>query len=1153
MSDHKKGIHEILIGFADFIRELWRRKMVQSVAAYGVVSWIFMEVSSVILPAFDAPPIVLQSIIGLIILGFPIVVIFSWVFDITSKGIVRTDDKDADIDGDVDEADEADEEVPTQALRRQLTVLCVKIQISQQGGSGDPEDLLEIQPRVMLLAYKVIERFEGTGVPSRAGELLAYFGYPVANEEASRNAIRAALGVVNGIKQFSKSESVDPTIRISCSAAIHTGDVIVEESNRNGESEPTIVGVVPTEAVELLDRCKAGEVVISERTNRNVKGYFEVSAMGETSFGSAMAQGQVYRVLLESGAHNRLEAQGKGELLPLIGRDLEFSQLQQHWRRVLDGQGQVVLVTGSSGIGKSRLTQEFKEFVAENPQAWLTELFCDPFSINTALHPVIEFFRQVLFTSQEHDPSVEHLVRIEGLLAEYNQDLAKTVPVFASMLNIPLSDKYAPTTDSPQRLRQQIIELFVDIFVMRAARQPVLFILEDMHWADPTTIALLELLVEQVPAQQIMCVFTFRSSFQHNWGFASHISMMNLIGLEQQAAMEVCTSISSTLPPQVIEQIAAKADGVPLFIEEVTRSLVESGAFDKKTSEADLHKMIKTVIPTTLQDALSARLDGLGKALNIAQLGATIGRDFQHDLITEVAPQVKAKNVEAGLQNLIEPEILHKKGMGTKASYRFRHALMHDAAYQSLIKKHRKAFHKAIVEVVERQFPELVKTVPETLAHHCAFAGLYGKAIDYRLKAANQAMVTASTAEAIKHLRLGLELIEKLPKGNERNLKELSLQTTLGSASMFAYGYASPEARDAYLAAERLCGPEIQLQFAVPVAMGLSAYHSVRGAAIKGQEQNKKILTMANQTQENDLLLWAHAFTCVGNFYEGKFDQTGSHLEEVLKRYSFKKHRGLCIATSQDPQVFAVLHAAQAMWALGFADQAVQLASQKDLLADKLEHPLVLQQAIGWGNVIYLYRREPGFLVEKARLAHEIATEQNIPFYIGGNLVWWGAGLAQQGDHESGVKMMLEGLEVLNGTGAQIGRPMMLALVAQSLASLGQVDEAQEKVSAALAQVEKWGERFYLAEIVRTRGDLYLQSAKVENAEEAYRQAIDVARKQSAKAWELRAATSLARLLNQQGRQAEAVECLGELFDWFTEGLTTADLEDARLLLAEIR
>ena len=335
--------------------------------------------------------------------------------------------------------------------------------------------------------------------------------------------------------------------------------------------------------------------------------------------------------------------------------------------------------------------------------------------------------------------------------------------------------------------------------------------------------------------------------------------------------------------------------------------------------------------------------------------------------------------------------MLWRDGGGeNRANYRFKHALIQDAAYQSLIKKQRRLFHIAIANVLETQFPDIVASNPEILAHHYANAGELKKAIDYRLKAAAHAMLTAATAEAISHVRNGLVLLESIDESAERDLLELSLQTTLGTASMFAYGVHSPQAHEAYSKAEQLCGPDVPLQNAVPVVMGLSAYHSVRGAALEGQRQNRRILEMATATGDRDLQLWAHAFACVGNFYEGRFEESRACLADVTRLYDSDRHRHLSTGSGQDPRVFAMLHASQALWALGYPDQARKLAIEKDKLAEDLGHPLVLQQALGWGNVVYLYRHEPDVLVEKARRAHDIAVEQEIPFYIGGNLVWWG-------------------------------------------------------------------------------------------------------------------------------------------------------------------
>ena len=425
-------IHRTLIRCSKFMHEIWRRRLVQSAAGYAVVGWIVVEISSVVLPAFDAPPVALRYVIGVIVLGFPVVMIFSWLFDLTAEGLVRTEDEEEASDQD----EEEDEELEIQSVRRQLTVLHVSI----EGDSVDPEDLLEVQPRAIQLCRKICERYEGSIVPSRAGELFVYFGYPIAQEEATRNAVRAALGAVNGISRFSTGGSVGDSVHLSCRAAVHTGDVVVEESSASEDGEATIVGIVPSEAARLLNRCAAGEVLISAEANSRVKGLFEVTAVGDsTNDGDGK---EVYRVSYESGARNRLEAQPEDEKLPLIGRDIELSQLQQHWRRALDRNGQVVLMGGGAGMGKSRIVQAFKEVVAENPQAWLWELFCEPMSKDTALHPVAEFFHKSVLGLDETESPAESLAQVEGFPAEYNQHLPEAVPLFASMLNVTLSDQY---------------------------------------------------------------------------------------------------------------------------------------------------------------------------------------------------------------------------------------------------------------------------------------------------------------------------------------------------------------------------------------------------------------------------------------------------------------------------------------------------------------------------------------------------------------------------------------------------------------------------------------------------------------------------------------------------------------------------------------
>lgn len=1087
-----------------FMQEVWRRKVVQTAAAYVVAGWVVIEGASVVLPAFDAPPVILQAVIVTVALGLPVILVLSWIYDVTTRGVVRTDDG--------DEADESVVEEPTdeleiQSVRRQVTALCACIDIGSDTDAVDPEDLLELEPQAMELANKVFARYGGHAVPSRPGELLVYFGFPVAQEEATRNAVRAGLGLVSGISRFNDREAARAGVTVACRATVHTGEVVVEMPSAGDDTEARIVGTLPTETARILERSAQGAVVLSEAALRNVRGLFQAEPLSD---GDAPAERNLYRVTFESGARNRLEAMGDEDLLPLVGRNVELSQLDQAWKRSLDGQGQVALVSGSAGMGKSRIVHAFKKAVAENPQAWTWELYCEPMSQDTALFPVVEFLREGILGIDDAQAADDALARVEGLLAEYDQDLQETVPLLAALLGVPLGGDYKPSSATPQRQRQALIQLLIDLVTMRAKRQPLLFVAEDVHWADSTTMELIGVLIEQVPVSRIMVVVTYRHPFETPWRNASHISTLSIAGLDSAAAEEVCHSISADIPAPVIARITDRADGVPLFIEEVTKALVESGAFGKEPDDARVQRLIEELIPDTLRDALTARLDRLGKARDVAQLGAAIGRDFSHRLIAEVADELKARRLDDYLEQLVEPEILLRAGMGHRTTYRFKHKLIQDAAYHTLIRKQRKLFHAAIARVLEDGFPDIAANNPGILALHFAASDQPQKAIDYRLKAAAQAMLTAATSEAMANLHAGLELLEQIPAGPERDLHELSLRTVLGSASMFAFGYASAEAHAAYSRAEALCGPEVPLQHAVPVVMGLSAYHSVRGAAREGQLQNQRILEMAEATGDETLMLWGHAFACVGNFYEGNFAASKDDLEHVLSLYDLDKHRDLSAATSQDPKVFAMAHAAQSIWALGDSEAALELAAERDRLAEEIGHPLVLQQSLGWGNIVFLYCGQPDVVVEKSCRAHDIAAEQNIPFYVGANLVWWGAGLSRQGDHDAGVAKMRDGLDMLEGTGAKIGRPMMLTLVAEALGDAGRAAEGLEPIAEALAQVEQWGECFYLAETLRVNGLLKHKLGKTEEAGDDLRRAVDTARAQGAVSFQSMAEASLA-------------------------------------------
>ncbi|MFK7831277.1 MAG: AAA family ATPase [Congregibacter sp.] len=1123
-------------------REGWRRKALQTAAAYAVAAWVTVEVASVVLDAFAAPSYVLQLIIILALTGFPIAMVLSWLFDVTPHGLVRTADS-SDIatvsieDANPDETNTdtaADTLNPAVQTRRHLTILCASIELADPD-STDPEDLVELQLQLELLFNKVCIRFGGHVLPAGTGVLHAWFGYPSASEDAARNAVRTALGLIDGLERYANASTTYKGTETPFRVAVHSGDVIVHENQTEAEGTPQITGMAPRQAVKLLESGVPGEALISAEVFRSVRGFFELEAIDS----DAPASG--YRVLYESLARSRLEALERKDLLPMVGRDLELRQLNEYWNRAANKQGQVVLLTGSGGIGKSRLSHELKLQVAKNTRSWMIEYRCESIHAESALYPVIVFYRRLIIGVLEEGSASDHLARIEGFLAEYNQDLNEAVPIFADLLGVAFEDRYEKTGYSPQKQRAKALDLLVDLMTQRAARQPVLLIMENLHWADPSSIELMGMLIEQAPALSMMCLLTVRTPFELPWAMSSHVAQINLTGLDTQAVASVCQSISASLPAPVVESIAEKADGVPLFVEEVTRSLVDTGAFDQDMSEQQLKELIENIIPSTLKDVLTARLDSLGGALDIAQLGATIGRDFSHKLITEVATRVESPEVEARLEALVAPEIVHRLGAGNNRSYRFKHALVQDAAYQLMLKRKRQDFHTAICDVLVQKFPDLVDPNPEILAFHYEGAEDYQQAIHHLTKVADKAMLTAATAEAISALLRGLRLVEKLPTGEQRTLLELQLQTALGSASMFAYGYASERAHNAYMRAEGLLREDIPLQYVVPVVMGLSAYHSVRGATQEGQRHNNRILEIANQTGDEDLALWANGFLCVGDFYEGHFSESREHLDVVQRLYDFDRHRNLSVQTSQDPKVFAMAHCNQSLWAMGAVDQAAEMAKQQEDLAVAIGHPLVLQQALGWGNVVFLYRGEAERLIEKAQHAHEMAVKQGLTFYIGGNKVWWGAALVQKNKFAEGLEKMREGISLLGATGAEIGKPMMLALVADALGKSGEPEQGLQELDAALAQIERWGERFYLAECYRLQGEMFARLDRVERAWECFEQSLATARQQGARSFELRTEISRTQLALTSGDASSELAALRSVYDGIEEGRSTAD------------
>ena len=635
--------------------------------------------------------------------------------------------------------------------------------------------------------------------------------------------------------------------------------------------------------------------MISAATWQLLGGFFACQALGPVRLRGRAQPLEVYQVLAETTARSRLEAVGSTGLTPLVGREQEVGLLRERWAQVTDGMGQVVLLSGEAGIGKSRLVQVLQEYVATEPQAWLTPCQCSPYYQHTALYPMIDLLERVVLRFEREESPPQKLRKLEGHLVQYGLPLAEAVPLFAALLSLPLTAAYAPLTMSPEQQKQQTLHAFLTILLRIAAQQPVLFVMEDLHWVDPTTLELLSLLVDQGPTARILALLTFRPDFSPPWTGRSHLTQVTLSRLPRRQAAEMTGRVAhgKALPAEVVEQIVAKTDGVPLFVEELTKMVLESGLLQEREERYALTGPLPPLaIPTTLHDSLMARLDRLATVKGLAQLGATLGREFSYALLQAVSPWDE-ETLQQGLHQLVVAEFLYQRGLPPQATYLFKHTLIQEAAYQSLLKSTRQQYHQRIAQVLEAQFPDTAETQPELLAYHYTEAGLNEQAIGYWQRAGRRAIERSAHVEAISHLTRGLEVLTTVPDTPERLQQELDLQMTLGAAWAQTRGWAASEVGQAYARARELCqrlGEPPQLPV---VLLGQFFLCMQRAEWQTARELGEHLLTLAQRQSDPVLLLAAHTALGVSLFFRGEVAAAHAHFAQGSALYVPAYHRAL--------------------------------------------------------------------------------------------------------------------------------------------------------------------------------------------------------------------------------------------------------------------
>ena len=1039
-----------------------------------------------------------------------------------------------------------------EAQRRQLTVLfCDLVDSTSLARQLDPEDYREIIRAYQTACADVTQRFDGYIAQYLGDGLLVYFGYPQAHEDDAQRAVRAGLGICDAIALLQAGLMADKGIRLAVRLGIHTGLVVVGTMGSRGRQEALALGDTPNIAARLQSLAAPGTVVISDATWRLVQGYFACDDLGSQPLKGVETAVQAYRVLGTSEARSRLDVVSSRGLTPLVGREAEVALLRERWAQARDGLGQVVVLSGEAGIGKSRLVMALKEYVTGEPHTrW--ECRCSPYFQDSALYPLIDRSQRALQFGRDESPAIK-LQKLEAALTRYGLVQPDTVALWAALLSVPLADPYPPLHLTPQRQKQQTLEAIMALLLTLAAEQPVLLIVEDVHWIDPSTLEFLTLLIDQEPTARLLTLLTCRPEFHAPWGFRAHLTPLTLTRLPQPqvAQMSVRVAGGKVLPPEVLEQIVAKTDGVPLFVEELTKMVLESGLVREGEDHYALTGPLPPLaIPATLHDSLMARLDRLATVKAVAQLGATIGRTFAYELLQAVSP-LDAATLRHGLRQLVEAELVYQRGVPPQATYTFKHALIQDAAYQSLLRSTRQQYHQRIVQVLAEQFPETVETQPELLAHHYTEAGLNAPAVVYWQRAGQRASERSAYAEAISHLRKGLEVLQVLPDTPARLQQELELQTTLGPALIATKGYGAPEVAHIYSRARELCQQMGETPDLFPVLRGLWVFHEARAEMLVAQELAEQLLVLAQSLQNPVHLIEAHR--ALGNtlFWLGEFAPARVHLEQGIALYDFQQHRALAFLYGTDPAVICLSYAAWALWVLGYPDQAHRRSAEALTLAQELSHSPTLAVALAWVTFLHQSCWEVSLAQERAEALMRLAAEQGFQFWLAVGTARRDWALIQQGrQNAEEMAQLRQRLAAYCATGSEPERAYWLALLAEAYGTAGQAEEGLGLLREALVVAETSGEHYWEAELYRLKGELLHQTVPdTQQAESCFCQALATARRQQAKSLELRAAMSLARLWQGQGKRAAACQMLVEVYGWFTEGFDTADLREAKALL----
>ena len=1027
--------------------------------------------------------------------------------------------------------------------RRQLTVMfCDLVGSTALSHQLDPEDLRQVIRSYQEAARQVVLHYDGFVASYMGDGVLVYFGYPQAQEDAAARAVHAGLETIKALDRLEPLPTANGVGRLRARIGIATGLVVVGDLISEGSSqEVAAVGETPNLAARLQALADPDSVLVADSTRELAGGQFEYADQGVHELKGFDQPQRAWRVLRAHAAQSRFDAARKPRMTPFVGRAQEIEWLLGRWRRATEGAGQVVLLSGEAGIGKSRVALTLVEQLAGLPHIVLRGQ-CSPYHANSALYPVI----QQLERAADFVPgdSVQgKLAKLEALLAGSTPDSSDAASLFAALLSLPANGRYPALELTPQQQKQKTLQALLRGVHELTARAPLLLLLEDAHWIDPTSAELLDLLVREAEHLAVLLIVTSRVRADDTWRGLPHVGSMVIERLDRAQSTDMVARVleeGNDLPADVVSRIVAKTDGVPLFIEEVTKTLASSS------------QVLRSDVPSTLQDSLMARLDQLGAAKEVAQIGAVIGREFSRELIATLAPFGEPE-LDQALERLTSSAIVFSRGPSPSA-FVFKHALVQDAAYASLLRRKRQELHLQIAQALETGGQEQLRTEPEVLAHHYGHAGQALMAARCSAAAALRALERSANLEALNHAAKGLELLAGVAASSERDPLELSLAILQGTAYRAVKGFAASEVERSFARALELSNRLGDIPRLIEVRRGLFSCYYARGALAMAQQQGEHVAALGQQVPDRASQMLGYWMLGVIASWQGDFERARRELERAVALYDPNEQKAKTLASQIDPGVNALCHLSWVLWTLGWPDRAIRTSDEAVRTARSLAQPFALAMTLFFACET---RACCGQHASASVLLDELfalTAEHGLGYLTSCARILKGQELIARDDCVAGLEQIERASSEFAAQEGGLGVPWSMSIAAWGCARLGRIDEGLAALARGFEAMPRNDERQWEAELWRLKGELLLRRAEPDSgeAQACLQRAIDVARRQAALSLELRAATSLARLFERQGDAALARTMLAQLLARFTEGAGSADLVAATEVLERV-